>query len=140
MKVPVKDPVVPKDKLSNMVAWYRLETSSVAVNPAKMKYILLTATEQEHCTPPLWHYCDVRSPVHFMTSSKLYTVTLFMKDTEIVKNYCKTEVEPYSFVFLPRAYHIIDGLCFLGTQNTLTFTVVYPQKQKETHTVNWPLG
>ena len=51
MPVPVKDPVVQTDKLPIMVVWYRLETSSIAVNLAKMKYVLLTATEQEHCNP-----------------------------------------------------------------------------------------
>ena len=70
MLIPVKDPVVPTDKLPNIVAWYRLETSSMAVNLAQMKYFLLTATEQEHCTSPLWHYCAVRCPVYSMTSSK----------------------------------------------------------------------
>ena len=43
-----------------------------------------------------------------MTSSKLCTVSLFMKDTENVKNYYKTEVEPNSV--LPRACNIIDDL------------------------------
>ena len=71
-----------------------------------MKYVLLTATEQDHCTSPLQHYCDVRSPVYSMTSSKLCTVALLMKDTEYLKNYCKAEVEPNSI--LPRAHHIID--------------------------------
>ena len=61
-----------------------------------------------------------------------------MKDTENVKNYCKTKVEPYSI--LPRVYHIIDGLWFIATQNTLAFTAVYTQKQKEILIVNPPLG
>ena len=52
-----------------------------------------------------------------------------MKDTENVKNYCKAEVEINSI--LPRAYHIMDGLGFTTPENTLTFTVVCPQKQKE---------
>ena len=60
MSVPVKDPAVPTGKL-NIVAWYRLETSSITVNSAQMKNVLLTATEHEHCTSLLWHYCDVRS-------------------------------------------------------------------------------
>ena len=45
---------------------------------------------------------------------------LFMKDTEDVKNYFKSEVEPNSI--LPRTYHVIGGLWFIATQNTLTFT------------------
>ena len=137
MPVPLKDPVVPTDKLPNMVAWYRLETSSIVVNFTQMKYVLLTATKQEHCTSPLWYYCDFRSPVYSMTSRKLCTVTQFMKDTENVKNYCKTELEPKSV--LPRVYHVIDWLWFTATQNTLTLTVVCSQKQKETVIVNLPL-
>ena len=73
-----------------------------------------------------------------MISSKLCTVALFMKDTENVKNYCKTEVKPN--YILPKAYQIIDGLWFIASQNTLTFTVVCPQKQKETIIINPPLG
>ena len=103
-----------------------------------MKYALLPPTEKEHCTSPVWHYCDVRSPVYSMTSSKLYTVALFMKDTDNVKNYCKTEVE-LNFI-LPKGYHIIDGLWFIASQNILTLTVAFPWKQKETMIVNPPLG
>ena len=116
MLVYIKDPVVLTDRLPSMAAWYRLETSSIAINLAQMKYVLLTATEQEHCTSPLQHYCDVRSPVYFMNSSKLCIVALFMKDTENVKNYYKTEVKQ-NFI-LPRAYLITDGLKFIATQNT----------------------
>ena len=130
IKLPVKDPVVPADILPYKVALYRLETSSIAVNLAQMKNVVLTATEHEHSTSPLWHNHDVRSPVYSMTSSKLYTVTLFMIYIENVKNFCKTEIEPNSF--LPKAYHIIYGLWFIATQNTLTFTVVFPQKGKDT--------
>ena len=37
LPVPVKDPVAPTNKLPSIVAWYRLETSSIAVNLAQMK-------------------------------------------------------------------------------------------------------
>ena len=73
-----------------------------------------------------------------MTPSNLCTGTLFLKDTENVKNCCKTEAEP-NFI-LPKAYHIIDCLWFIASQNTHTFTVVCPQKQKETMIVNPSLG
>ena len=69
-----------------------------------------------------------------MTSRKLCTVALFMKDTDKVKNFCKTEVEPKSA--LPKAYHLIDCLWFIASQNTLAFTIVCPQRQKETMIVN----
>ena len=67
---------------TDMVAWYRLKTSSITVNLAQMKWVLLTATEEDHCTYSLQHYCDVRSAVYAMTCIKLHTVVLFMKDME----------------------------------------------------------
>ena len=68
-----------------------------------MKYVLLTATEHEHCTSPLWHYWNVGSPVYPMISGRLYTFVPFLKEAVNVKNYSKTEVELNSI--LPRAYH-----------------------------------
>ena len=47
-----------------------------------MKNVLLTATEQEYCKSILQHYCDVKSSVYSMTSNKLCTVALVMKDAE----------------------------------------------------------
>ena len=58
MPIPVNDPVVPTNKLPSMVAWYRLETSSIAVNLTQMKYVLLTPTEQEHCMSPALLLCQ----------------------------------------------------------------------------------
>ena len=43
-----------------------------------------------------------------MTYSKLCMVALFMRDTENVKNFCKTKVD--ANCILPRGYHIFDGL------------------------------
>ena len=40
MAVPAKDPVVPTDKLPSMVVWCRLNTCSIAVNLAQIKYVL----------------------------------------------------------------------------------------------------
>ena len=37
MPVPVKDPIVPTDKLPSMVDWYKLETPSTDVNLAQIK-------------------------------------------------------------------------------------------------------
>ena len=50
MPIPVKDPVVQRDKCPSMVAWYRLESSLVAVNLAQIN-VLLTATGQNTVHP-----------------------------------------------------------------------------------------
>ena len=70
-----------------------------------------------------------------MTSNKLCTVVLFMKDTDNVKNYCKAEVELNSI--LHRAYHIIDGyVVYSYPEHSYMFTIVCSQKQKGTLLVN----
>ena len=70
-----------------------------------------------------------------MTSSEACTVALFMKDTENVKNYCKTEVEPNAI--LPRAYHTIDGLWLL---RTLSHSMQSALRTKENLSVKPLLG
>ena len=67
----------------------------------------------------------------------MYNCTVYERYREC-KNYCKAEVEPNSI--LPRAYHIIDGLWFIPTLNTLMLTVVCLQKQKEALIVNPLIG
>ena len=71
-----------------------------------MKEDILTTSKQEDYISPLQHYCDIRSLVYSMTSTKLCTAGQFVKDTENVKNYCKGEVEPNS-IYLE---HIISLL------------------------------
>ena len=60
----------------------------------------------------------------------MYSHTLYERYREVKKIYFKAEVETNSI--LPTAFHITDGLWFIAFQNSLTFTVVWPQKQKET--------
>ena len=60
-----------------------------------------------------------------------------MKEREKVKNYCKDELEPNSI--FPRAYHIIDGLWFIATQNTHTHHS-QPSETKGTLIVNPAIG
>ena len=68
----------------------------------------------------------------------MYSCTPSESYSKLLRNYCMTEVVLNSI--LPRAYHIIDGLWFIASENTLIFTVVCPQKQKGTMVVNLPLG
>ena len=110
MPVPIKDPVVSTDKLPSMAAWYRLETSSTAVNLSQMKYVLLTTAEQEHCISPLQHYCDVRRPVYYMTYSMSCTFALLMKQAENVKNYCETKKNQILFYLKQITSLMVCGL------------------------------
>ena len=47
----------------NFVANYKLETSALAINPERTKYIILEADELVHCNTPLLEYCNVKSSI-----------------------------------------------------------------------------
>ena len=57
-----------------------------------------------------------------MKCQSLDQVALFMKNTENIGKYCKTEVTPNSI--LPRATYILDGIWVVATQTELTFSIV----------------
>ena len=76
-----------------------------------------------------------QNPVYPMTSSMLCTLALIMKDTENVKNYCKSEDEPNSI--LPR-YHIMDNLWFIAYSEHSHIHCSLPSETKGI-SVNTPL-
>ena len=125
-------------RLPKIVASYRLEAVSIAVNLAEMNYVLLNDREQEHCISPLRHYCDIRSPVYSIAPSKLCIIALFLKDKERMMKHCDSVVRPSSI--LPKASHIADGLWLVAAQQILTFAVLCPDKGRETLIVHQPLG
>ena len=100
--------LVPHVKSSNMVASYRFEAVSTAVNLAEMKYVLLNDRQQEHCISPLRHYCDIRSPMYSIAPTKLCIIALFLKDKERMMKNCDSVIRPNPI--LPKTSHIVDGL------------------------------
>ena len=92
----------------HFVVKYKLETSALAINPGRTKYIILEADELDHCSTPVLEYCDVQSSIFPLIFSKLYVVALFMKNQDNVKAYCQTEVISNSL--LPKATYVFDGI------------------------------
>ena len=76
----------------NFVAKYKLETSALAINLERMKYMILEVDELVQCSIPLLEYCNVKSSIFPINLSKLCVVALFMKDKDNIKAYCQTEV------------------------------------------------
>ena len=106
----------------NFVAKYKLETSALAINPERTKYIILEADELVHCSTQLLEYCNVKSSFFPVNLSKLCIVALFMKNKDNVKAYCQTEVIPNSL--LPKATYVFDGIWIFAMQAELSFSIV----------------
>ena len=61
--LPYYNQSIPTELQPDIVAQYRLETSALAINAEKTKYMLLNSDELNHCSTPLLSYCSVRSSV-----------------------------------------------------------------------------
>ena len=102
------------------MAKYKLETSALAINPERTKYMIFEADELVHCSTPLLEYCNVKSSVFPINLSKLCVVALFMKNKGNVKAYCQTEVISNSL--LSKATYVFDGIWIIATQAELSFS------------------
>ena len=103
---------------------YKLESSALAINPEKTRYIILDQAELAHCSTPLLDYCNVKSSLFPVNLSKLCIIALFMMNKENVGKYCQTDVIPNSL--LPKATYVFDGIWIIATQIELTFSIVCP--------------
>ena len=136
--VPKVNQEIQDNNTSHMVAWYQLETTSIAINTNQMKYVLLTEKEKELCNSPVHNYCSVQSPLYSLMLSKLCVTALFLRDRSKVRSYCQTLVNPNSI--LPQAEYITDGLWFIATQSLITFSIDCPKRLKTTLQVKPPIS
>ncbi|XP_046574034.1 uncharacterized protein LOC124282108 [Haliotis rubra] len=112
----------PANSLHNLIAKYKLEASLIAVNTKRTKYMLLKDTEKHGCTASLVGYCQIQSPAYPINFSQLCIVSLFMKNEQKVKKFCRTEVMPQTI--LPLAEYLTTGQWVIATRERLDFTIV----------------
>ena len=80
---------IPTELQPDIVAQYRLETSALAINAEKTKYMLLNSDELNHCSTPLLSYCSVCSSVFLVNLSQRCIVSLFMNNVGKLKQFVK---------------------------------------------------
>ena len=104
------------------MAKYKLETSGLAINPERTKYMVWEADELVQCITPFLEYCNVKSSVFPINLSKLCIAALFMKNKGNIKAYCQTEVIPNTL--LPKATYVFDVIWIIALQAELSFSIV----------------
>ena len=134
--LPYYNQSIPTELQPDIVAQYRLETSALAINAEKTKYMLLNSDELNHCSTPLLSYCSVCSSVFPVNLSQRCIVSLFMNNVEIIETVCQKEVIPNSI--LPEADYLFDGIWIVASQKELKFSVVCSNYTKMV-TANPPL-
>ena len=134
--LPYYNQSIPTELQPDIVAQYRLETSALAINAEKTKYMLLNSDKLNHCSTPLLNYCSVCSLVFLVNLSQRCIVSLFMNNVEIIETVCQKEVIPNSI--LPEANYLFDGIWIVASQKELKFSVVCSNYTKMV-TANPPL-
>ena len=127
---------IPTELHPDIFIQYRLESSALAINAEKTKYMLLNSDELNHCSTPLLSYCSVRSSVFPVNLSKRCIVSLFLNNAEAIETVCQKEVIPNSL--LPKADYLFDGNWIVASQKELKFSVVCSNYTKMV-TTNPPL-
>ena len=134
--LPYYNQSIPTELQPDIVVQYRLETSALAINAEKTKYMLLNSDELNHCSTPLLSYCSVRSLVFPVNPSQRWIVSLFLNNVEIIETVCQKEVIPNSI--LPEANYLFDGIWIVASQKELKFSLVCSNYTKMV-TANPPL-
>ena len=130
----------PKAQSLSMMAKYSLESSAIAINGDKSKYVLLNDYELQHCANPLQKFCKIESPIYPINLSELCVVALYLDNEDSINNFCKTVISPSSKK--PLAHYLVNGIWIISATKSLQFTVVCQESNLRDSTVkvNPPLG
>ena len=111
-----------KENAKHIVAQYVLESSVIAVDRERTKYIMLNHDEAVACTKPLSWYCDFKNPIYPININKYCVVAILMENKEAIKELCKISVKPNEV--LPRAAYVSGGVWIVSTIEQFKFTIV----------------
>lgn len=122
-----------------MVATYELEANHLLIDKRRTKYALLTDEDSEACKHSEIRWCATRSPIYFVSLSKLCIISLFFANFDEVQEYCKVSVTLNNR--LPMALALSDSQWFIATLEPMQLSVVCEtnQSQVTTHQIKPPL-
>jgi len=105
----------------NMLAQYALETNNLAVNQKKTEYFILDPGDVNSCSHGLQDFCEIKSPIYSVETSKLCVIKLFMNDLMDLHKFCKITV--MTNVILPNEQYLSDGQWAVAAQNPIRFYI-----------------
>lgn len=122
-----------------MIATYDLESSTIAVDSARTKFVLLSPEESLACSKPSLGFCAFKSPIYPINVNRFCVIALFMSDKESIDRNCRTVIRPNSL--LPVAEYLTDGVWIVSTMKPLRFSLVCQgEREIQTLTVQPPIG
>lgn len=90
MNLPIPYPRVHQSL--GMVARYKIETEYIALNLARIKFMMLTVEEAKKCKDNTLRTCSALSPIYVIGNHKMCVFKLFENKKEGIKKNCQVEV------------------------------------------------
>lgn len=75
-----------------MLARYKIETEYIALNLARIKFMMLTVEEAKTCRDDALGTCTALNPIYVIGNHKMCVLELFENKKEGIKKNCQVEV------------------------------------------------
>ncbi|MEW8545669.1 MAG: hypothetical protein AB2693_19280 [Candidatus Thiodiazotropha sp.] len=128
----------PGDK-KELLAYYRLESSYLAVNPERTKYILLDEDHAFQCSGPDLKICNIKEPIRNINVGRSCIVSNFVEDKYKVRQHCDIWLQHSR---LPTAKYLSNDVYLIITKNKMTFNIACndDRSEKQKFKVKPPYG
>ena len=125
------------DLSQNMIAYRTLESSYIAVNIERSRYMILRYEDIQQCLTQSLKFCELRLPIYPINLSRLCIVSIFMNEKEGVDKHCQTIVRVNQL--LPHSSYIADGFYAIATNKPIQLTQACKQLSASQISVKAPL-
>ena len=123
---------------TQMIAQVDSDTSIIAFNNERTKYILLNHIEAQECSSPWRPFCEFQSPVYSVARTERCIIFTFLNQKENINNHCKTVVKFDSA--LPFATFVGHNNWLIATSQPLQFSIVCHNNSITSIQINPPVG
>ena len=122
-----------------LLAYYKLESSYLAVNPERTQYILLNEGQAIQCSDPMLKICNIKKPIRNINVGQSCVISNFMEDEVSVKRNCDVWLQHSR---LPTAKFLANDVYLIITKHKVTFNIACDDKgsDKKKFTVKPPYG
>ena len=104
----------------------KLKPITFAVSMDRNYMTIPTESEFIECTLASGHFCNLRSALYHMQSSKMCLIALFLKNENSISEYCEMKVMNISG---PLALYLDDGTWAIATANIEQMEVTCPTQK-----------
>ena len=128
-----------RSKGKELLAYYKLEASYLAVDPGRTRYILLDEDHAFQCSDPTLKICNVKEPIKNTNVGKSCLISSFMEDKVNVKQNCDVWIQHSR---LPTAKFLANDVYLIITKHTVTFNIACDDmgSEKKKFVVEPPYG